>query len=72
MNIMDHAINALKSYLEPVMDWLRDEYKSGDFEKFSDCPSYFDAQALVQAIHVLEKAYYEETKTLSVEDLVGC
>lgn len=42
------------------------------FDSLSDCPSYFEAYALVEAIHVLERAYYEETKTLSVEDLVGC
>lgn len=68
---MDHAINALKPYLETTIDWLREDYQSGRFNKLSDCPNYYEAKSLVEAIHVLEKVCYEETRTLSVEELVG-
>lgn len=67
---MDHAIEAVKMHLEPELDFLKEEWSSGEYKKLSDCPTYSSAKAMVDAIHVMEKYYYGEHKTLSVKDLV--
>jgi hypothetical protein len=65
---MDHAINALRPYLEVEMDCVREEWTSGEYSKISDCPSYPAAKAIVDAIHKLEKYYHGKVKTLSIRD----
>ena len=67
---MDHAIDALKMYLEAEIDDLIEEWRSDEYQKLSDCPSYASAKAMVDAIHIMEKYYYGEHKTLPVKDLV--
>lgn len=64
---MDHVIDGIKAHLEPTLDWLREEYRSGKYGKLSDCPSYGECKAMVDAVHVLEKQYYGKTQTLSVK-----
>lgn len=65
---MDHAINALKTFLEVSLDCIADELKSGNYAKLSDCPSYSEAKALISSIHSMEKYYYGEAKTSSIRD----
>lgn len=69
---MDHVINAINSFLDAYYDCLLEEWKGGkgDYKKLSDCPSYTDCKALVDAIHVLEKAYYGKPKSLSIRDRI--
>ncbi|MEG6615348.1 hypothetical protein V6C27_02745 [Peptococcaceae bacterium 1198_IL3148] len=65
---MDHVIDGIKTFLEISMDYLREEWRSGEYKKLSDCPSYLECKAMVDAIHILEKYYYGEHKTMSVRD----
>lgn len=55
---MDHAINSLNTFFEIELDHLYDEWKTGEYKKLSDCPSYGHASAYRQAINVLKKFYY--------------
>lgn len=66
---MDHAINSLRPYLEAERDCVIEEWRSGQYKKITDCPSYSAVKAIVAAIHVLEKYEYGEKKTLSVREL---
>lgn len=65
---MDHAINALKPFLEVSLDCIADELTSRNYEKLSDCPSYREAKALISAIHLMEKYYYGKIKTSSIRE----
>jgi hypothetical protein len=67
---MDHAIDSLQPYLEVEIDYVREEWATGKYNKLSECPSYPAAKALVDAIHRLEKYYYGKNETLSVRELV--
>jgi hypothetical protein len=65
---MDHVINSIKTDLNVYLDILRAEY--GGYKKITDCPSYGDCKAIVAAIHVLERQYYGEKRTLPVKELI--
>jgi hypothetical protein len=64
---MDHVINKINLYLEISMDQLIEEFKSNEYSKLSECPSYHECKAMVDSIHVLEKYYYGEAKTQTVK-----
>lgn len=68
---MDHVIARIQMDLETELEILAGEWKSGVYKKFSDCPSYPSAKALVQAIHVLEKCYYGEKRTMTVREWIN-
>lgn len=67
---MDHVINSIWSYLDMELDELRQEWQHGNYPKLSDCPAYGACNAMVNAIHELERYYYGEVKTASVKTLV--
>jgi hypothetical protein len=64
---MDHAIDSLKQFLEAERDDVVEEWRSGEYKKLSDCPSYPAAKAIVDAIHIMEKYYHGEKKTMTVK-----
>lgn len=53
--MMDHAINSLAPFYEAEMDYVVDEYGSGEYKKISDCPSYEALKAIVIAMNALHK-----------------
>jgi hypothetical protein len=55
---MDHAIDNLKIYFDLSYEELVEEWKSGEYKKLSECPSYKEANAYREAINVLVKACY--------------
>ncbi|MCL6571728.1 MAG: hypothetical protein K6T88_08575 [Bacillus sp. (in: Bacteria)] len=55
---MDHAIDNLRIYFDLSYEELVKEWKSGEYKKLSDCPSYKEANAYREAINVLVKACY--------------
>jgi hypothetical protein len=67
---MDHAINALKQHLDWPWNELVREWKSRNYLKLTDCPSYGDAKAIVDAIHILERQCYGEPKCITVKQHV--
>lgn len=67
---MDHAIRSLEGHLESSLILLKEEWKSGEYKKLSDCPFYGACKALVDAIRVLEKYQYGEPRTSSVKELL--
>lgn len=67
---MDHVINSIMSHYEVTLDWLVEDWTSGQYKKLSDCPWYSDCKAMNEAIGVLEKAYYGEKKIMSVRDVI--
>ena len=52
---MDHAIDALYVYVDIEAEFFAEEWKSGNYKKFSDCPSYDSAKALVDATNIMRK-----------------
>jgi hypothetical protein len=65
---MDHAIDALRPYLEVEIDCMRSEWKSGSHAKFSDCPSYSAVKTLIDAMNVLRK--YLGWDNLKLKELI--
>jgi len=69
---MDHVINAIKPYYEIEIQELIEEWFSKKYKKLSSCPSYASCKAINNAIYELEKYYYGERKTLTVQDEIKC
>lgn len=52
---MDHAIDALEPYLEWEWSMFIDEWKTGEYKKYSEAPSYQALKALIDASNILHK-----------------
>lgn len=67
---MDHAINGLKEHLHAERDDVIEQWRSGNYKKLPDCPSYEAAKAIVDAIHIMEKYYWGEKKTMTIRNWI--
>ncbi|USG64035.1 hypothetical protein NDK47_17955 [Brevibacillus ruminantium] len=69
---MDHVIRSIEPHLYWHLGMLRQEWRGGkgEYKKLTDCPSYAECKALVDAIHVLEKHEYGQAQTMSVSNLI--
>lgn len=65
---MDHAINSLEPFYEAELEYVIDEYKSGEYAKLSDCPSYAALKTIVDALNILRK--YMRWDRISIRDEV--
>lgn len=52
---MDHAINSVNVYFEIALETLYEEWKKGEYERLSACPSYREASTYQRAIEVMRK-----------------
>lgn len=52
---MDHVIDFILNYMSSDKDQLIDEWKSGKYEKMSDCPTYPYIKAYCDAVRSLNK-----------------
>ncbi|MBT2696383.1 hypothetical protein J7E79_02890 [Bacillus sp. ISL-40] len=55
---MDHAIDGLMVYFELSYEELVKEWKSGEYKKLIDCPSYKEANTYRDALNVHVKGCY--------------
>jgi hypothetical protein len=58
---MDHAIDSINMFFEISLDYLYDEWLTGEYKKLSDCPSYGECFTYKKAINVMKKYYYGES-----------
>lgn len=57
---MDHVIEYIENYMNCDEEQFIKEFKSGNYKKMSDCPSYKRVKAYCDCINVLVKANYRE------------
>lgn len=67
---MDHVIDGIGVHLDARIAILAEDWKSGEYQKLSDCPAYGDCKAIVEAMHCIERHYYGQSQTPSVRELV--
>jgi hypothetical protein len=58
VGIDDHAIDSLRVWFDLEYTELVEEWKSGQYAKLSECPSFKSATAFREAMNVLIKACY--------------
>ena len=63
---MDHVINSLEPFYEVNLRIVADEYKSGAYEDFTECPTYKELKALVDAMNSLYE--YVGWKELNIHE----
>lgn len=61
---MDHAYNSIEPFMAIEIDYLYNEWSSGQYAKLSECPSYKAAKALNDAANILRKFMGWDTYTL--------
>lgn len=78
MAVDDHAINSLKTWFDIEYDHLKKEWKSNNYSRLSECPSFKAAHTYREALNVLIKgpSHVDETQLkrmidedLEIEDL---
>lgn len=57
---MDHAIDYLEQYMTMDKELFIEQWKSGQYEKLEDCPSYGEVKAYCDALRILMKQHYDE------------
>jgi hypothetical protein len=66
---MDHAIESLQSFIDATFEFsFLAEWNSGDYKKYSDCPSYEELKTLIDASNIMRKHIGWET--LSIKKMV--
>lgn len=55
MGVDDHAINSLRVFYDVAYEELKKEWKSNQYEKLSDCPSFKGVYTYRDALDVLIK-----------------
>lgn len=70
MAATDHVIDSIMSFFEPEYEELLSEWKSNQFPKMSDCPSWGSCKAMNEAIHVLEKYAYGKPMTINLSSML--
>jgi hypothetical protein len=73
MAVDDHAINSLKTWYDIAYEELKKEWKTGEYDRLADCPSFKAAHTYREALDVLIKgpqSFNEKRlKSLIDEDL---
>jgi len=66
---MDHLIDQFDCYLEWSKREFIEEWNSGKYKKYSECPSYKELKALIDSVNIL-RVYYGWTR-LTIKQLVA-
>jgi hypothetical protein len=53
MVVDDHVVDSLRRYFDEVYEGLKKEWKSSEYQKLSDCPSFKTAYTYREALEVL-------------------
>lgn len=59
---MDHVIEYISNYMTADQEEFIKEWKSGKYERISDCPHYAEVKAYCDARNILSKYYYGKAK----------
>ncbi|MGU9476598.1 hypothetical protein ACV31L_01145 [Clostridium perfringens] len=53
---MDHLIDKFEPHIDWAWDFFYQEWKTGNYKKFSECPSYHELKTLLDSVNIL-RAY---------------
>ena len=68
---MDHLLNAMQPFYEAEAGIFLDEWKSGEYQKWSDCPSYESLKAIIKAANIIRSYLGWERLTIKNLTLYG-
>lgn len=68
MIIIDHLIDNFDVYIDWAFNDFYKEWRSGQYRKFSECPSYGELNTLLNSVNPLRK--YMGWEALSIKELV--
>lgn len=61
----DHLILKFESYIEFEFNQFYEEWISGKYKKYSECPSYISLKAILDSVNILHKYMGWERMTIS-------
>jgi hypothetical protein len=65
---MDHVIDGFEVYIECAFEDFYAEWKTGEYKKYSDCPSYGELRTLLDSVNILRK--YMSWDNLRIKDMI--
>lgn len=69
MIIIDHLIDKFDVYIDSSFSDFYDEWKSGQYKKFAECPSYSELKTLLNSVNHLRK--YIGWEALSTKEMIA-
>lgn len=69
---MDHVLDAIKSFYDVYLDGFLEEWRTGEYKKLSDCPSYDEVKAIIDSMNCIRKYLGWENIKLSEEVKFYC
>lgn len=68
MTIIDHLIDNFDVYIDWAFGDFYQEWKSGQYKKFSECPSYYELKTIINSVNHLRK--YIGWEALSIKEMI--
>lgn len=65
---IDHLIDNFEVYIDSSFCDFYKEWKSGQYKKFAECPSYYELKALINSVNHLRK--YIGWEALSIKEIL--
>lgn len=62
---MDHLIDKFDVYIEDSFENFAEEWKSGNYKKFGDCPHYGELKTLLDSVNTLRSYMSWDRLTIS-------
>ena len=65
---MDHLIDKFDVYIEDSFTNFQEEWKSGQYSKFGDCPHYEELKTLLDSVNILRS--YMSWERLTIKSML--
>jgi len=52
---MDHLIDQFEAFIDCDFRCFKQEWKSGEYKKFSECPSFKSLSTTIKSVNILRK-----------------
>lgn len=63
---MDHLIDKFDCNIDWAWESFRDEWITGQYKKYSECPSYYELKTLLDSVNILRK--YMGWEKITIKD----
>lgn len=67
---MDRVIDYITEYMENERQDFIEEWRSGQYKKISDCPSYGAVKAYCKARNILSKYLYDKAEYETPQEII--
>lgn len=65
---MDHVWSSIEPFYQAEAEMFLEEWRSGEYKKWSDCPSYESLRTIIKAANIIRD--YLEWERLTIKNII--